>query len=325
MIRIVASKQTSSEMLIQFDSGSIPLGEVIRFEGVDGKDVYNITAPFIDRDERIIAGRVEDRYSEFSQIVFFRQAGEVWVPQPDHPTYALQDPFFTEIKGELVIGGVRVIVDPLYPENIVSWVTEYYRGKDIASLRFFLMGPYSMKDLRLIELASGEIGVLTRPQGYIGGRGKIGFFKVGSYEEITRRKIAEAPLFPDQFIDEEWGGANEAHLLTNGLVGVLGHIASFDEDGLRHYQAMTFAFHPDTMEKMQMKMIAKRSNFPKGPAKRPDLIDVIFSGGLVRKVGGLAELYVGASDTEAYRIEIEDPFLEYEEIDTRGSWMDLNR
>ncbi len=301
-------------MLMQFESGSLPLGEVIRFEGVDGKDVYNITAPFIDRGELIIAGRVEDRYSEFSQVVFFRRDGAVWVPLSDIPAYELQDPFITVIKGELVIGGVRVIADPLHPENIVAWVTEYYRGKDIASLKFFLMGPYHMKDLRLIELASGDIGVLTRPQGYIGGRGKIGFFKVGSYEEITSRKIAEAPVFPDQFIDEEWGGANEPHLLANGLVGVLGHIASFDEDGSRHYQAMTFAFHPDTLEKTPMKMIAKRSNFPKGPAKRPDLTDVIFSGGLVRKIGGLAELYVGASDTEAYRIEIVDPFLEYEEM-----------
>jgi hypothetical protein len=315
MIHTHKSRQSSSELLIQFESKPLPIGEVIRFEGVDGKDVYNITAPFVDRDERIIAGRVEDRDSEFSQVVFFRQDGEVWVPRQDHPPYALQDPFITNIRGELVVGGVRVIADPLHPENIVAWVTEYYRGKDLSSLRFFLKGPYHMKDLRLFELASGEIGVLTRPQGYIGGRGKIGFFKVASYEEITNRKIIEAPLFTGQFIDEEWGGANEPHLLANGLVGVLGHIASFDEDGVRHYQAMTFAFHPDTWETTPMKIIAKRSNFPEGPAKRTDLSDVIFSGGLVRKVGGLAELYVGASDAEAYRIEIVDPFLEYEEID----------
>jgi hypothetical protein len=95
---------------------------------------------------------------------------------------------------------------------------------------------------------------------------------------------------------------------------VLGHIASFDEDGARHYHAMTFAFHPNTMEKTAMKLIARRSDFPAGPAKRSDLNDVIFSGGLVRKMGGLAELYVGASDAEAYMIEIPDPFLEYEQL-----------
>jgi hypothetical protein len=98
-------------------------------------------------------------------------------------------------------------------------VTEYYRGNDIASLELFLMGPYHMKDLRLIELANGEIGV-----------------------------------------------------------------------------------------------IARRSNFPDGPYKHLDLVDVIFSGGLVRKKGGLADLFVGASDAEAYVIEIPDPFLEYEAL-----------
>jgi hypothetical protein len=306
--------QTSAELLQQFDDRSLPLGLPIRFEGVGDRDVYNITSTFFDRGELIIAGRVEDRETEFSQIVFFRQDGDVWVPHPDYSPYAMQDPFFTWIKGELVLGGVRVIADPLHPENIVAWVTEYYRGKDIASLELFLMGPYHMKDLRLIELASGEIGVITRPQGYKGGRGKIGFFKVRALEDITVKNIYYAPLFLDQFADEEWGGANEPHLLTNGLVGVLGHIACYDTAGSRHYQAMTFAFHPDTMEKTPMKIIARRSNFSDGPYKHLELVDVIFSGGLVRKIGGLAELYVGASDAEAYKIEIPDPFLEYEQL-----------
>jgi hypothetical protein len=308
------SIQSSADLLAQFDGSSLPLGQLIRFEGVGNRDVYNITAAFIDQGELIIAGRVEDRETEFSQVVFFRQNEDVWVPHPNYPAYAMQDPFFSWIKGELVLGGVRVIADPLYPENIVAWVTEYYRGKDIASLELFLMGPYHMKDLRLIELASGEIGVITRPQGYKGGRGKIGFYKVGALNEITVKDIYHAPLFLDQFLDEEWGGANEPHLLSNGLIGVLGHIACYDTTGSRHYQAMTFAFHPDTLEKTQMKIIARRSNFPEGPYKHVELVDVIFSGGLVRKKAGLADLFVGASDVEAYVIEIPDPFLEYEAL-----------
>ena len=306
--------QTSAELLEQFDDRNLSPGQLIRFEGVGDRDVYNITAAFIDQGEFIIAGRVEDRTTEFSEVVFFRQIGDVWLPHPDYPTYAMQDPFFTWLRGELVIGGVRVIADPLHPRNIVAWVTEYYRGKNIAGLEAFLMGPYHMKDLRLIELASGEIGIITRPQGYKGGRGKIGFFKVAAIEEITIKNIYNAPLFLDQFLDEEWGGANEPHLLSNGLIGVLGHIACYDIMGSRHYQAMTFAFHPDTMEKTPMKIIARRSNFPDGPYKHLELVDVIFSGGLVRKGGGLADLYVGASDADAYVIEIPDPFLEYEEL-----------
>ena len=67
-----------------------------------------------------------------------------------------------------------------------------------------------------------------------------------------------------------------------------------------------------------MKIIAVRSDFPEGPAKRPDLVDVIFSGGLIRKDHGLADLYVGASDKEAYCIEITDPFIEIETLDAIG-------
>ncbi|MBW7455583.1 DUF1861 family protein, partial [Paenibacillus sepulcri] len=282
--------QTCRDLLQQFENHEPATGgERIRFEGIEGRDVYNISAVFADRESLVIAGRVEGRSTEFSEVIFFRKEGEVWKPHPDYPVYELQDPFFTRIKGELIFGGVRVIADPLHPHCIVAWVTEFYRGADIACLQHFLSGPYHMKDIRLIELADGEIGVLTRPQGYKGGRGQIGFVKVGQLEDVTAYLIGEAPVFEDQFASTQWGGANEAHLLDNGLVGILGHIASFDEeDGSRHYYAMTFAFNPDTLEKTPMKIIARRGSFPTGPAKRPDLADVIFSGGLVRREGGLA-------------------------------------
>ena len=92
-----------------------------------------------------------------------------------------------------------------------------------------------MKDLRLVELQDGSIGVFTRPQGEKGGRGKIGFTRVASLEELSIDQINKAPLLEGQFVDEEWGGCNEIHLLPNGILGVLGHIACFDEQGDRHY------------------------------------------------------------------------------------------
>ena len=57
-----------------------------------------------------------------------------------------------------------------------------------------------------------------------------------------------------------------------------------------------------------MKIIAMRCNFQDGPSKRPDLEDVIFSGGLVRLEGGKARLYCGVSDAEGHMITIDDPF-----------------
>ncbi|WP_256760745.1 DUF1861 family protein [Cohnella sp. WQ 127256] len=308
--------QTCAELVEEFNRSAIMNdGQQICFDGVAGKDVYNITAAFMDRGSLIIAGRVEGRMTELSNVLFFRQQGDVWTPHPDYPIYELQDPFLTRIKGELIFGGVTVIKDPLHPEKIISWVTSFYRGQDVLSLKPFLTGPARMKDVRLVMLASGEIGVLSRPGGLLGGGpgSVIGFTKVSTLEEVTADIITNAPRFDNQFSPLEWGGGNELHLLANGYVGVLGHIAEFD--GIdRRYHAMTFAINPETSEASPMKIIAIRSSFPAGAAKRPDLQDVIFSGGILRKPGGLAELYVGASDAEAYRIEIADPFLEYESL-----------
>jgi len=134
-----------------------------------------------------------------------------------------------------------------------------------------------MKDLRFVEQADGSIGIFTRPQGVKGGRGKIGYTAVDSLKEITHKLIDEAPILDQQFFDDEWGGSNEIHLLSNGLLGVLGHIAQFDEEGNRHYYPMVFAFNPDNRSYSDMEIIAERANFVKGPAKRTDLVDVVFS------------------------------------------------
>lgn len=291
-------------------------GRKITFSEIGAKDVYNITAPFQDGNKRIIAGRVEPRDSEFSKIVFFTDKKDgVWLPIENHPDpLKLQDPFVTRINGELIIGGVKVIVNKNNPNKIESWVTKFYRGKSVYSLEHFFTGPIFMKDIRLVQLTDGSIGVFTRPQGKLGGRGKIGFTLFKDLHSINAKEIEEAYLFEDQFVSSEWGGANEAHLLKNGLVGVLGHIACLDQENKKHYYSMTFAFDPETYKKTEIKIIATRSDFPEGPSKRKDLKDVLFSGGIVRLDNGQAELYTGVSDVEAHKITIPDPFLEYEKL-----------
>ncbi|OKP99453.1 DUF1861 family protein [Paenibacillus sp. P46E] len=287
--------------------------EKLVFSGVGKRDVYNITAPFMHDGEAVILGRVEERDSEFSQVFFFTLREGVWIPRAHTHTYNLQDPCVTLIKGELIVGGVEVITAADDPNRIVSWVTQFYRGYRIDSMRHFSSGPGTMKDIRLIELQDGRIGVFTRPQGAKGGRGQIGFTIIDSLEELNEQTFVEAEVFQDQFVPEEWGGANEAQLLKNGHVGVLGHIACFDRLGQKHYYSMVFSLNPETFETTPVKIIATRGDFPIGPGKRPDLQDVIFSGGLVRGENGRAVLSVGVSDAEAYQIEIPDPFLEYEQ------------
>ncbi|MFK9094333.1 DUF1861 family protein [Bacillus salipaludis] len=285
--------------------------EKVIFSGIGDKDVYNITAPFEDEGQLVIAGRVESRNSEQSQVFFFVKQNNEWVPRVGAPVLELQDPFFTKIAGELVLGGVQTFPHPTN-EGALGWRTVLYKGPSISGLQEFAKGPDGMKDLRLIELMDGRIGVLTRPQGEKGGRGKIGWTRIPSLSDLSLDVMNEAPLLGGQFIDEQWGGANEAHLLENGLVGVLGHIASFDQEGNRHYYPMVFALNPETGEFSDIKLIATRSHFLPGQAKRPDLEDVVFSGGIVRNTDGTAVFYAGISDAEAQRITITDPFLQYE-------------
>jgi hypothetical protein len=304
--------KTCAMLLEEFQQAPQPVNpEKLIFKGGGDRDVYNISAPFEDEGELVIAGRVEPRDSEHSEVYFFVNRNGEWVPREGAPVFPLQDPFVTKIGGELIFGGVQIFPHPAN-EGTLGWRTVLYRGKNIADLKEFAKGPDGMKDLRLIELQDGSIGVITRPQGEKGGRGKIGFTRIPSLDDFTIEAVDEAPLLEGQFTDEEWGGANELHLLSNGLVGILGHIACFDNEGNRHYYPMAFALNPDTREFSDIELIATRSHFLEGAAKRPDLVDVVFSGGLVRKGDGTAVLYAGISDAEAQKITIVDPFIKYE-------------
>lgn len=283
----------------------------IKFVLIDKeKDVYNITAPFSADGQIWIAGRVESRDSELSRIGFFMEKHGAWVEVETDPI-KLQDPFVVSIDGSLVLGGVEVFDDEKNPGHL-NYRTIFYKGKGIGDLKRFAAGPDGMKDIRLCELDEGRIVVFTRPQGVKGGRGKIGWCFIKSLEELNAERINEARIMEDQFIPEEWGGANELHRMKGGKIGVLSHIARFDDNGNRHYYSTAFCFDPVREEYGPMKMIAERKNFKPGPSKRPDLEDVIFSGGLIRLGDGKAKLYCGVGDAEGQAAIIEDPFAEYE-------------
>ena len=305
----------SCRQLLEHYQGSTHAGqaEKLHFTGIGDSDVYNISSPFLDQGQPVIAGRVEQRSSERSTTMFFVEDHDGWHPRENTPTFALQDPFFTFVAGELVLGGVEVVFDPP-GERVVTWRTQLYRGACIHELQHFCTGPEHMKDIRLCELPGGKMLVLTRPLGLADARAAIGYTMIERLDDLNAALIDAATLFRDQFLADEWGGANEAHVLANGLVAVLGHIAYMEAGDIRHYHAMTFALKPETGEKTPLKIIATRKDFPAGPAKRPDLEDVIFSGGLVRQPDGMAWLYAGVSDAEAHRLRIADPFVEYEQL-----------
>jgi hypothetical protein len=280
-------------------------GEKLRFAEVGRKDVYNPTRPFCVNGRRVLAARVESRHKETdSQIWFFQKRGDAWTPIAGTPRLSLQDPFVTRVGNELILGGVEV--DTIKP-GAIRYRTAFYRGKSLHALRRFATGPDGMKDIRLAELQNGRILVLTRPQGRKGGRGKIGYTVIDNLDALTPDAIARAPLIRHQFQRSEWGGANEIHVLDDNTVGVLGHIARFDRDGGRHYYPMAFTLDLSRARASAMKILLERSQLPPGPAKKADLKDVVFTGGLERGAGA-AMLYVGASDAEVHRARIPDPF-----------------
>ncbi len=309
---VSSAPRSCQELLVEYRSLHPVIeedaGQTLQFGGVGDKDVYNITAPFAWNGQTYLLGRVEARDTEHSEIIFFQLAGESWAPVTSIPPLeGLQDPCITFVDGELILGGVKFPV--LLPDGSTGWRMEFYRGNNNGQLTHCFTGPDKMKDIRFKQLEDGRIAIFTRPQGVKGGRGKIGFVIADSFEEMTAEMIEEAPLIENQFLDSEWGGANEVHLLQNGHLGVLGHVASFDEQDHRHYYPMVFSVNPLNGEASELRIIAERRDFPPGPSKRSDLVDVIFSGGLVRDGSGRACLYAGLSDAAAALLTICDPFL----------------
>lgn len=296
------------------------------FQGVEGFDVYNPTAPFSYRGKKILCARVEKRDSEKSQAVFFEETEkDVYRVIEGWKRYELQDPSIARVKGRYVLGGTEVFPHPENPEW-VCWHTTFYYGTDLEHMEKLADGPDGMKDVRLVELADGKIGIFTRPQGEKGGRGKIGFTVAEDFAGVTKQAMEQAPLL-DLFEEEEWGGVNEAFLLTpslgtetefapktgtetafaDGRIGVLGHIACFRPDGVRHYFPMAFVFDPVTRSHTAPEILAERAEFLPGPSKRPDLEDVLFSGGILTQ-GEKAVLYVGVSDCEVQNMVVPNPF-----------------
>ncbi|HHX02551.1 MAG TPA: DUF1861 family protein [Firmicutes bacterium] len=312
---------SAKDLYHQFKSNQqVKCAEFLQVKGLEGFDVYNPSVPFMSHGEWVIAGRVERRDSEDSTVVFFREEGGALSPIADAPRFSLQDPFVTMIDGQIVFGGVRVIWEN---DRIVSWVTDFYRGSSIYDLKYFATGPDHMKDIRLLGLADGRIAVLTRPLGEAvfeayGCIAMIGFVVIESLDQLSPEVIANAPVLHGHFLPREWGGANQLHLLKNGLIGVIGHIAYWEhlenDDHVRHYYSSAFALDPETRHMTATKVICSRDCFPPGDAKRPDLRDVTFTAGIVRQNGGTAEIYTGLNDCQIGRAVIPDPFTEYEQL-----------
>ena len=283
----------------------------------DDITIYNPTKPFIRHGKKYLIGREEPKGTEDSKVMFFEKIGAEWQVVPNAPVFHLQDPFMVDnVQGWNVVGGVKLFAQK---EGFYKFQTHFYRFKkcnselikeDKTLVEPFAVGPMQMKDIRLLELKNGNVGVFTRPSGGEFGGGKIGFIEIDSLDKLEEA-IPKAKIIEGQFSKGEWGGTNELHLLANGKIGVLGHVAHF-EGPIRHYYAMSFVFDPSNFSATPINILTSADQFPEVPSKRTDLGKIIFSGGLERKIDGTASLYVGVGDVKAGKIKISDPFLKYE-------------
>lgn len=241
-------------------SGRVDNARVEKFAGAEGYDVYNPSVPFMWEGREYIAGRVEKRDTELSEVRFFVREGDVWRAAEGTVRLPLQDPFVTFVGGKLVLGGVNVTF-PEVKGGDTCWQTDFYIGSPFG-LEKFLEGPKQMKDVRLAELPDGKIAVCSRPQGAsmekYGCIAKIGFTVVNGLGELTADVIENAPFLEKMFKDDEWGGVNQLTVLKNGKLGAIGHKAcrTYEADGQRlHYYGIAFAIDPVTREITQNKMI----------------------------------------------------------------------
>lgn len=277
--------------------------------------IYNITKPIQRDGKRYLLGRVESLESTDSTIMFFEQVDNVWRLVDEAPVLGLEDPFYIEdVQGWHIVGGVHAY-SCSYDQKQICYDTHFYRyhktrlelfDKNGNVIEPFAKGPEGMKDIRLIDLQNGRIGVFTRPQGNHAGLGKIGYIEIDDLDQLEEA-IPKARIIEDQFHQDEWGGVNELHLLKNGKIGVLGHIAHFDGD-VRHYYAMAFIYNPKDHSHGHIEILTTSDDFPPVEPKTEELGKVVFSGGLQRCGDGTAYLYVGIGDRKAGRIKIKDPF-----------------
>nr|WP_296437879.1 DUF1861 family protein [uncultured Acetatifactor sp.] len=287
---------------------------LLKFYGVDGWDVYNCTIPFEFQGKRYLFGRVERRQDWMRSVVrLFEECGPDTWRAVDSMVYQLEDPYIVKIGEEYVLGGTHV---RMKMGKLDTYYGYFYRGKDIRDLYYFTTGPDYMKDIRLVELRNGKIGVFSRPRNdeimlRYGSESMLGFTIIDSLDQLSADVVEKAPYIYGLFGEGEWGGCNQAYLLESGKVGVIGHGSYPGEKNgelVSVYMNISFVLDPESRTVEDFKVIGIRDYYPQGPAKMPNLTDCAFTSGIVMRKDGMADLYSGVGDCGEGRLVIPYPF-----------------
>lgn len=289
---------------------------LLTFHGVEGFDVYNCSIPFRWQGKDYIYGRVEKReqWARSWVRLFERTGADTYAVVPDMMPYQLEDPYIAFIHGEMVFGGTHV---RKRGGAIDTYYGYFYRGTDLNDLYYFTTGPDYMKDIRIVQLADGKIGVFSRPRNEeirrkYGSASVIGFAIIDTLEDLTDDVIQNAAAIDGLFGADEWGGCNQAYLLQDGTIGVIGHKSYADVaangDQLAVYVNTSFEFDPRTLQASNQKIIGTHCCYPDCPAKLTALVDCTFTSGIVMRKDGKVDLYAGVGDVAEGRITIDYPF-----------------
>ncbi len=306
------------EYIAEYSSkGYEPRGGLLSFSLSDGRDVYNCSVPFEYEGARYVFGRVENREEWATSVtVLFRLNEQGKYERVEgFAEYPLEDPFFSKIGDEYFLGGTFVEKEG---EKICTYYINFYRGKSPFSLELFATGPDYMKDIRFLQLDSGKIGVFSRPRcdkimEEYGTVSQIGYTEIDSMDELTAEVIEKARFIPDIFAKEEWGGANQAVALKDGLIGIIGHQGRTLWEGDFEYPLYVntaYVFDPKTHRILEKKVIGLKSDYPDCETKTPHHVYCAFTSGIVQE-GGKTYLYSGLGDACEGWIEIPDPFQSY--------------
>lgn len=307
-------------------------GEIVK-EGTS-IDWYNPTQPFVDCGDRIMAVRFEPRDSELSLVGFIKedsQSGEYSFDRTRPIIDMAQDPSVTlDDKGNSVLGVVRIHANE--DGKITNYYTEQFRGPDVRNMKAFqtLRG----KDNRVVQIP-GRVRGFFRPQGEVGGSGKLAFRDYPDWEsylnDVNFRPLTDSDLLTTNYQDDNHGGPNFP--LPDGQI--YGHIAEkeYDEYGrvvrLHYYVTwmltdlrtgqLLYQEDPETGNLTPLiKVVADRLDYVDASEEIPDKDsenpqkqhDVVFTGGIEKLPDGRVIITNGISDTRSGVKEIDDPMLD---------------
>lgn len=297
-------------------NGRVYESALLTFKGVDGFDVYNCSIPFTWNGRSYIYGRVEkrDEWARSWVRLFEKTGKDEYTAVSGSMIYQLEDPYIQFIGDEIVMGGTHVVKERGEIRTLYGY---FYRGTDLEDMAYFTTGPDMMKDIRLVPLKDGRIGVFSRPRGKqveekFGSGSVIGFAIIKDLNELTADVIENAEVIGNLFGWGEWGGCNQCYLLKDGRIGVIGHkcFTETDADGIDQavYMNVAFIFDPETHKATEPEIIATRGSYPAFVAKKPNLKDCAFTSGMVLREDGKVDLYSGVGDAAEGRVVIDNPF-----------------